>query len=282
MGIVKCNENIIKDISIVIQSIDDVLVNLNRYFEINDAFKDKNDIIKKAPILFTQAFDNLKYKIIVLAMKLFEETNEQIGLERIINELKTFKEYHVSLKNLINKSRKMLKKVLPKGYLSKTKLDKKEDEENNQPNEQPDKTNCWDNVEHAINGIDHGTYCEITECDKGWYPHEMHECKQEPTETECKGRIKNSTEVKVQYNSYGIPDCYVHKCGRGYKPSSDYKACERDDKYANVPKEFCEETLKGTYTEDGFCKCGTVYFETNQTFKTCKLEDGSDYEYTIQ
>lgn len=148
--------------------------------------------------------------------------------------------------------------------------------------EQPDKTNCWDNVRHAINGIDHGTHCEITECDPGWYPHEMRECKQEPTEMECRGRIKNSTEVKVQYNSFGIPDCYVHKCGLGYKPSSDYKACERDEKYANMPKEYCEKTLKGEYTEDSFCKCGTVYFEFNQMNKTCKLEEGSDYEYTIQ
>jgi hypothetical protein len=141
---------------------------------------------------------------------------------------------------------------------------------------------CCKDISHAKECVQHTSYCEITECDPGWYPHEMRECKQEPTEMECRGRIKNSTEVKVQYNSFGIPDCYVHKCGRGYKPSSDYKACERDEKYANMPKEYCEKTLKGEYTEDSFCKCGTVYFEFNQMNKTCKLEEGSDDEYTIQ
>ena len=141
---------------------------------------------------------------------------------------------------------------------------------------------CWESDTHATNGVNHGTYCEITECDPGWYPHEMRECKQEPTEMGCRSRIKNSTEVKVQYNSFGIPDCYVHKCGRGYKPSLDYKACERDDKYINVPKEYCENTLKGTYTDDDFCQCGTVYFTQDDKFKTCKLKPDSDYEYTIQ
>ena len=108
-------DDLLQEISIVMHFIEDTVDCINKYIELKEVFlNDLYTINTSAPSFFGQVINSFEYKIIVSALRFFDDKRESSGINRILNRFEQSTLYNHLVKYEIETGRKMIKEYLPK------------------------------------------------------------------------------------------------------------------------------------------------------------------------